>query len=124
MCAQDHGVNNAEGAVRWPAVTYRMTGRNEDADQMDFMLGMLDTYQGQVQSLLCADEVFCGRAREFFSHSKHSIVIPPCDFDFGLTVALALMFALTLTVGLTLLVGLTQHTVAQKLVRNWRRWQA
>ena len=23
---------------------------------------MLDTYQGQVQSLLCADEVFCGRA--------------------------------------------------------------
>ena len=26
------------------------------------VLGMLDTYQGQVQSLLCADEVFCGRA--------------------------------------------------------------
>ena len=58
----DHGVNNAEGAVRWPAVTYRMTGRQEDAEQMDFMLGMLDQYQGQVQSLLCADEVFCGRA--------------------------------------------------------------
>eukprot|EP01044_Picomonas_judraskeda_P014651 COSAG03_NODE_2357_length_2848_cov_1.836668_2_plen_314_part_01 len=58
----DHGVNNAEGAVRWPAVTYRMTGAAEDADQMDYMLGMLDTYQGQVQSLLCADEVFCGRA--------------------------------------------------------------
>ena len=30
----DHGVNNAEGAVRWPAVTYRMTGRQEDAEQM------------------------------------------------------------------------------------------
>ena len=50
-------LNNAEGAVRWPAVTYRMTGRQEDAEQMDFMLGMLDQYQGQVQSLLCADEV-------------------------------------------------------------------
>jgi hypothetical protein len=32
----DHGVNNAEGAVRWPAVTYRMTGATQDADQMDY----------------------------------------------------------------------------------------
>ena len=58
----DHGVNNAEGALRWPAVTYRLTGRQEDADQMPFALGMLDKYQGQVAALFCADEVFCGKA--------------------------------------------------------------
>jgi len=46
--------------MRWPAVTYRMTGRQADAAQQDKMLSMLDTYQGQVQSLFCADEVFCG----------------------------------------------------------------
>lgn len=28
---------------------------------MDYVLGMLDKYQGQAQSLFCADEVFCGR---------------------------------------------------------------
>lgn len=28
---------------------------------MEYVLGMLDQYQGQVQSLFCADEVFCGR---------------------------------------------------------------
>eukprot|EP01052_Picozoa_sp_SAG31_P013351 SAG31_NODE_801_length_12013_cov_23.812070_12_plen_143_part_00 len=58
----DHGVNNAEGALRWPAVTYRMTGRSEDAAQMPFALSMLDKYQGQVAALFCADEVFCGKA--------------------------------------------------------------
>jgi len=35
----DHGVNNAEGAMRWPAVTYRMTGNESDAAQMAFALG-------------------------------------------------------------------------------------
>ena len=42
----DHGVNNAEGALRWPPVTYRMTKNASDRDEMDFALGMLDKYQG------------------------------------------------------------------------------
>jgi hypothetical protein len=58
----DHGVNNAEGAMRWPAVTWRMTGNPDDAAQQEVLLRMLDTYQGQVAALFCADEVFCGRA--------------------------------------------------------------
>ena len=58
----DHGVNNAEGAMRWPAVTWRMTGLPDDAAQQDVVLRMLDLYQGQVAALFCADEVFCGRA--------------------------------------------------------------
>merc|ERR1711988_2077115 len=37
----DHGVNNAEGALRWPAVTYRMSGNESDAAQMAYVLGML-----------------------------------------------------------------------------------
>ena len=55
-------VSSAEGALRWPAVTYRMTGNESDAAQMTFALDMLDKWQGQVQSLFCADEVFCGRS--------------------------------------------------------------
>ena len=59
----DHGVNNAEGAMRWPAVAYRMSGgAASDRKEQDFMLGMLDKWQGQVTALFCADEVFCGRA--------------------------------------------------------------
>lgn len=58
----DHGVNNAEGALRWPAVAYRMSGSDSYQEEMKFVLHMLDKYQGQVQSLFCADEVFCGRA--------------------------------------------------------------
>ncbi len=59
----DHGVNNAEGALRWPAAAYRMSGGDPAVrDEMAFALGMLDKWQGQVQSLFCADEVFCGRA--------------------------------------------------------------
>jgi hypothetical protein len=69
----DHGVNNAEGALRWPAVTYRMTGNQSDADQMAFALNMLDKYQGQVQSLFCADEVFCGKCFAFIELVKHSL---------------------------------------------------
>ena len=57
----DHGVNNAEGAMRWPAVSYRLSGNASDRAEMDFMLGMLDKYQGQISALFCADEVFCGR---------------------------------------------------------------
>eukprot|EP00041_Stephanoeca_diplocostata_P033227 m.1093373 g.1093373 ORF g.1093373 m.1093373 type:complete len:968 (+) comp24297_c0_seq3:111-3014(+) len=57
----DHGVNNAEGALRYPAVAYRMENNASYKHEMDFVLAMLDEYQGQVQSLFCADEVFCGR---------------------------------------------------------------
>ena len=35
----DHGVNNAEGAMKWPAVQWRMTGSDDDRAQQDFMLG-------------------------------------------------------------------------------------
>ena len=57
----DHGVNNAEGALRWPPVTYRLTGNESDAEQLGFVLSMLDRYHGQVQSLFGADEVLAGR---------------------------------------------------------------
>lgn len=57
----DHGVNNAEGAIRWPAVTYRITGNKSDAEELAFVLEMLDTYHGQVQSMMGADEVLAGR---------------------------------------------------------------
>jgi hypothetical protein len=39
-----------------------MSGTPEDRSEMDFMLGMLDKFQGQANALFCADEVFCGRA--------------------------------------------------------------
>ena len=59
----DHGVNNAEGALAWPAMHYRLWGGLDDArDSMALVLRMLDTYQGQPNALFCADEVFCGRA--------------------------------------------------------------
>jgi len=58
----DHGVNNAEGALRWPAVAYRMSGLASDRKQMDFVLAQIDHWQAQPNALLCADEVFCGRA--------------------------------------------------------------
>ena len=59
----DHGVNNAEGALAWPAMHYRLWGDVDDAkDKMALVLRMLDTYQGQPNALFCADEVFCGRA--------------------------------------------------------------
>jgi hypothetical protein len=57
----DHGVNNAEGAVRWPAVTYRMTGAKSDAADLALVLNMLDRYHGQVQSMFSADEILAGR---------------------------------------------------------------
>merc|ERR1719261_862453 len=57
----DHGVNNAEGALNWPAVAYRMTGNVSEALQLNQVFSMLDKYQAQLQSILCADEVFCGR---------------------------------------------------------------
>jgi len=58
----DHGVNNAEGALNWPATSFRVTGNPQDAWQLNLVFEMLDKYQGQIQSLFCADEVFCGRA--------------------------------------------------------------
>ena len=33
----DHGVNNAEGAVRYPAVTYRLTGDAADAAELAYV---------------------------------------------------------------------------------------
>lgn len=62
----DHGVNNAEGALRWPATLYRLNGSRADGlAAMRLVLGRLDEHQGQIQSLLCADEVLCGRPRTF-----------------------------------------------------------
>ena len=59
----DHGVNNAEGAIAWPAMDLRLGGKGANAHaSMDLVLHMLDTYQGQPNALFCADEVFCGRA--------------------------------------------------------------
>ena len=58
----DHGVNNAEGALRWPNALYRINGSKADGEAaLALVLRMLETRQGQVQSLFCADEVFCGR---------------------------------------------------------------
>jgi len=58
----DHGVNNAEGALNWPSVAYRMTGNASEAQELNTVFGMIDKWQGQFNGLLCADEVFCGRA--------------------------------------------------------------
>lgn len=59
----DHGVNNAEGALAWPAMAYRLTGNLSEAQaQMRLVLHMIDEYQAQPNALLCSDEVFCGRA--------------------------------------------------------------
>jgi hypothetical protein len=66
----DHGVNNAEGAMRWPAVIARMNGEDgsaygtpqENQARMDRMLRTIDTFQGTVAAGMCADEVFCGRS--------------------------------------------------------------
>ena len=58
----DHGVNNAEGALRWPNALYRINGSRADGEAaLALVLRMLESRQGQVQSLFCADEVFCGR---------------------------------------------------------------
>ena len=57
----DHGVNNAEGALAWPAIDQRLGAADAPA-KMALVLHMLDTYQGQPNALFCADEVFCGRA--------------------------------------------------------------
>ena len=60
--AADHGVNNAEGALRWPGAMYRVNGSRADGEAaLALVLRMLESRQGQVQSLFCADEVFCGR---------------------------------------------------------------
>ena len=40
-----------------------MTGNEGDAAQMAYVLGMLDRYHGQVQSMFGADEVFAGRGK-------------------------------------------------------------
>ena len=61
--ALTQGVNNAEGALAWPAMAYRLHGnRTQGLRSMDLVLRMIDTYQAQPNALLCADEVFCGRA--------------------------------------------------------------
>jgi hypothetical protein len=58
----DHGVNNAEGAMRWPSALYRLNhSRAEGEAAMATVLGMLDEHQGQINGNFCADEVFCGR---------------------------------------------------------------
>lgn len=57
----DHGVNNAEGALRYPAAAYRLQNNQSFHAEMDYVLGMLDRWQGQVNAMFCADEVFCGR---------------------------------------------------------------
>ena len=38
----DHGVNNAEGALAWPAMAYRLSGSAEDASKMNLALSMID----------------------------------------------------------------------------------
>lgn len=60
----DHGVNQAEGAMRWPSVAYRMSGAESDRAEMDFVLQQLDHWQAQPNAIYCADEVFCGRNPE------------------------------------------------------------
>jgi hypothetical protein len=58
----DHGVNNAEGAMRWPSALYRLNHSLSDGKAaMATVLEMLDNHQGQVNGNFCADEVFCGR---------------------------------------------------------------
>ena len=59
----DHGVNNAEGALAWPAMDARLFGdAAKPHETMALALHMLETYQAQPNALFCADEVFCGRA--------------------------------------------------------------
>lgn len=90
----DHGVNNAEGALRWPSEVYRLNGSLAAGKAaMRLLTSQLDKYQGQVQgtseialcvvccgthhdcvhclcltyvrcAAVCADEVFCGRDPE------------------------------------------------------------
>eukprot|EP00040_Diaphanoeca_grandis_P018238 m.95748 g.95748 ORF g.95748 m.95748 type:complete len:252 (+) comp26846_c0_seq1:926-1681(+) len=58
----DHGVNNAEGAFRWPSALYRLNHSKADGlAEMKNLISKIHTYQGQIQSFMCADEVFCGR---------------------------------------------------------------
>jgi hypothetical protein len=58
----DHGVNNAEGAMRWPSALYRLNhSLSNGRAAMATVLKMLDNHQGQVNGNFCADEVFCGR---------------------------------------------------------------
>lgn len=46
----DHGVNNAEGALRWPSEVYRLNGSLAAGHAaMNLLTSQLDTYQGQVQ---------------------------------------------------------------------------
>ena len=55
----DHGVNNAEGALAWPAMDARLGGEGaRPHEAMALVLRMLDTYQAQPNALFCADEVF------------------------------------------------------------------
>ena len=61
----DHGVNNAEGGLRWPGELYRLNGSlAAGQDAMELLTSKLDVYHGQVQGTMCADEVFCGRDPE------------------------------------------------------------
>lgn len=61
----DHGVNNAEGGLRWPAELYRLNGSlAAGVRAMRLLTSQIDTYHGQVQGTMCADEVFCGRDPE------------------------------------------------------------
>ena len=46
----DHGVNNAEGALRYPAAAYRLQNNQSFHAEMDYVLGMLDRWQGQVRA--------------------------------------------------------------------------
>merc|ERR1712166_1383850 len=58
----DHGVNNAEGAFRWPSALYRLNhSKAGGLAEMKNLISKIHTYQGQIQSFMCADEVFCGR---------------------------------------------------------------
>jgi hypothetical protein len=46
----DHGVNNAEGALRWPSEVYRLNGSlTAGQAAMNLLTSQLDKYQGQVQ---------------------------------------------------------------------------
>merc|ERR1712086_1109224 len=52
----DHGVNNAEGALRWPGELYRLNGSlAEGLAALKLLTGKLDLYQKQVQGTMCAD---------------------------------------------------------------------
>jgi hypothetical protein len=72
----DHGVNNAEGAVRWPAVTYRMTGRGVDAAQVGGRGG-----SGITSRAPHAPRARFAHAR--FAHAHTQAVCPGCTCDDG-----------------------------------------